>query len=363
MKLHSYKKVFLCFTVMAIFTLAGCGDVKTTKKVNTFLQENGWEKIHIGSKEDINSQLFDILLKHDFGLGNGIQEQREQRQIRVAEFIVENGFYGTAKKFISSYPYLGWRSFELILWIAIMTDAISEKNTEAIEFLNFFHQEIIGKDYEQELDYYFSFLILYEEAPEIFEKINYGGYRNSWIRPKEAIVRAVIQSSKKFKKAITEQLTIREAFPLSIAENLFANFKPSNPKKGKYLLVFDNTTHKLYKTRADTSDYFTRTVFKKDISLYEAGILQPANKLNEAQIIIYETYSYQQPNGYWFGYVYLVRTNVKVVNAVTGKTIFNKTFKSTGDESYLGTGDYILDDDYSAKEYVKQILEIVKKAL
>jgi hypothetical protein len=388
MKLHNYKKIFLSFTVLAICALAGCGDSETKKEVNAFLQQNGWEKIKGGSKEEINTQLFDVLRKHSFGLGNGATEERKQRQIGVAGFIVENEFYGTANN-ILSYDLYG-DSGELILWLALMTDAMPEKSSEVIEFLDLFYQRMKNGKNEEELKYYFSYLMLYEAAPEIFEKINY----EKDMRPSEAIVRAAIQTSPEFKKAITEhltiqdafylneaivraaiqaspefrktlteQLTIQKAFPLSMADAILADFKPSNPQKGKYLFVYDDAPHELYKSRIDISDYFTKSIYEQNLSLYEAGILQPAEKLNEAQIIIYETYTYDFPDTYMSGYIYLLHTNVKVVNAVTGETIFNKTFESTGDEFYAFTGDYFVDDDYRAEEYAKQILEIVEKGL
>jgi hypothetical protein len=98
-----FSHVILALLIVGI--LGSCGEIivnrKTTGKINGFLKENGWETIKAGTKDEINDQLFVVLQNHDFGRDPGTQDQWDQRQSRIAEFIVETGCYGTARKIIS----------------------------------------------------------------------------------------------------------------------------------------------------------------------------------------------------------------------------------------------------------------------
>jgi hypothetical protein len=357
--------VFIGFVVLlttALFALGGCGDIKTARKINAFLRENGFETIRGGSKEEINGQLFDVLAEHGFGMGNGSYEEMEQRRIRFASVIVETECFDTAKKAFLSPDFLG---YYFGLWAVIKTDAVPEKSPEALEFLEFFYR-LIKEDetLRSIISDNFSFLKLYEEAPDVLEQFYPELVEEKELHRDGVLANAITKSSKEFKNAIIEQVSadISYAFPFSKFKETLADFKPSSPREGGYLFVFDDSEHKLYKS-SDSSESFTRIVSRHDVSDYRTDILYPVVNPNDAQIIIYETYSYEKPNNYWFGYVYLLHTNVRVVHTASGRTIFNKNFRSTGDESYWYTGDYAIDNDYDSKEYAKQISEIVKRGL
>ena len=67
----------------------------------------------------------------------------------------------------------------------------------------------------------------------------------------------------------------------------------------------------------------------------------------------------------WTGYVYCVSTDVKVVDAVSGRTIFNNTYETTIKDKILSTGGErcIIFNGYSGKKYAEEISEIVGKGL
>jgi len=294
-----------------------------THKANIFLRKNSWEEIRIGSKEEINSHLANVLIKNTFGTGFGFGSDAVQKknQDRVVDFIVENEFYGAANNILlSNYFYRDSNAFNLIFKIVLMVDEMSEKEFESVEFLKNFYKKAEGLSWD---------------------------YRNG------AFLIAVQKSSKEFKKELIERLKIEKALPLSLSENILPDFIPSDPKKGKYAL-FSNS-------KKGKQQHFE----KQYLSGYATETLFPASYLKEAQIIIYEICYNERIYGYGSMPVYLVHTNVKVVNAVTGKTIFNKTYKTKRHQQYVYMdGDTeIIDDNYEQIEYAKQISEIVKNDL
>jgi hypothetical protein len=356
--LKSVISIVLVVSIVGLF--GGCEEFKQNRKIrwtiNNFLNENGWETITSGSKEKASEQLFAVLGNYQFGRGDGTLEEMIQRQARCADLIIETGCFGTAESALSNYDFY---CMELGLWIALKVDALPEKTEEAEKILELFYENI---QFEPEYNWVaksFTFLKFYEEAPDIFEKFYPEVLEENKIKKAGSLANAVINASKEMKNAIIRQITADDestlitAFPLSAVEAVLADFKPLFPQKGGYFLVFDDRTRKVGE--------FTLKAPANMADEYKTDTLFPVINPNNAQIIIYETYSYEMPDGYWFGTVFLRHTNVLVVNAATGRTVFNKTFRSSGDERYFYSGDYVLDDDYNENSYAEQISALIQR--
>jgi hypothetical protein len=152
-----------------------------------------------------------------------------------------------------------------------------------------------------------------------------------------------------------ENRVLMKAFCLSAVKASLADLKPSSPQKGGYFLVFDDAGREFGE--------FTLNAPYNKADEYKTDTLFPVLNPNNAQIIIYEIYSYEKPDGYWFGSVFLRHTTVRVVNTATGKTVFNRTFRSSGDDRCFYSGDYALDDDYNERDYAEQISALVQRGL
>jgi hypothetical protein len=235
--------------------------------------------------------------------------------------------------------------------------------------------------YYGRLDHDFAFLKLYEEAPDVFEKFYPEIIKAKEIKTLGSLSNAVTKSSQEFKNTIIKQVKtdITKSIPLSQSKTIFADFKPSTPQVGGYIFVFDDTGQFI---TLDSESVTLDTPIHK-VTSYKTDILYPVSNPNEAQIIIYETYSYKKPEHmYAGGYVVLRNTTVQAVYVENGKTLFKKTFMSTANlnytRMYMQSGDgslipiggfhttpenkqYVLDDDFIPGEYAKQISEIIKK--
>jgi len=357
-----------------VLNLSGCWESETEKKINTFLQECNFlqyndkkgvheaKKIKGGSKKEIEEQLFKILKDEKYG---HVIKRNEIHRL-CANLIVETGMYGTAKKLISDLYYENSNScYQLLSRIAIMTECVSKKTPEAVEFLNLFFK--IRSFDCADAGFSPSFLKFYIKSPnsDIIDKFYPEKVSN--IHKEGTLEHAIVKlSSKELQNVILGHYKIpdiRKALPLVEFKKILEDFKPSNPQKGGYLFVFDNTPHKLNSDHYSTVTEMNMRYFNKHLG-YETEILHLVSNPDNAQIIIYETYSYEKDNA-WSGNVFLRHTNVQVVNATTKETIFNKTFKTflRGRDVIVYTPPYALYDAYRSGSFAKQISEIVKRNL
>ena len=423
-KKNSYSKLFFSFVVsisIVVFTLTGCERNNTRKKINAFLEEHkveqfnkntdSWEKAKIKGNK-INNQLY-MILKGDESKGHRLfgdlheerfsveydvwarnqpvysrdDEYRYRCDLRLSQFaglIVETGCYEAVKKLISylnSKPNPSSSHWELILWVIMKIELVHEKNDDALDILNQFYSNnypILGY-----INIDRNFLKFYMDSQnqngiDIFypeETLN--------IHREGTLEHAIKTSSKELQSALFLNYTIRDSdiqknIPLQQLNSSLENFKPSNPRKGGYIFVFDNKKHMenvsntsgssaleqrsrnayIQTTGRFSSQYFTR---------YETEIMHPVANPDNAQIIIMETYSYQEDVG-WSTPLYLRHTNVQVVNLTTGKTIFNKTYRTPPREGnmrllYLDNPYRDMYDGYRPELFAEQISEIVKRTL
>jgi len=107
---------------------------------------------------------------------------------------------------------------------------------------------------------------------------------------------------------------------------LFENFKASSPKKGAYVFEYDDLLH-----HGET----VQGQFK--YQEYETEILYSVSNPNNASIIISEKYIYEDVTRKYatpLKNVYLIHTNIQVKDAVSGKILFNRTYKTTAPEHF-----------------------------
>jgi hypothetical protein len=382
--------VVICSIVvfLSIGLLGGCRieERRLNDAINSFLQENELGKLPDSfmtpSKVEINNQFYRVLAEHEFG--DGFIHKKS-----IAEFIVETGCYKTAEQIMTIKAHGDNYEQELVLafWIAVTAEALLEKTPAAEALLELFYQ-IIEEDSAAEwiTDYFWNLPILtiHEETPEMIELF----YPELMDKIKshqteETLVNA-IANSRRLKTAIFERIPLMDnienniyntckVFPLSKYKTVLANFKALHPQKGGYILVVEDTERRLPLDNDPLPEFFVPKSPGRSCSEYTTDTLHPVFDLNNAQLIIHETYSYEGPKkyGFYIGVglmstsVYLRHTNIKVVDAANEKTLFNKTFKTNWTDSYqLKWGDsYFISDDYDPGEYAKQISEIVKKAL
>ena len=131
--------------------------------------------------------------------------------------------------------------------------------------------------------------------------------------------------------------------PATIHASMYKKFVPSSPAKGVFILVCDD--------RKQTKWEFNHITA---VNSYATSLLRPARNIDLASLIIYETYSYsyvgtysagpfpgfQSNNPYDKTEVYKKQTNVRVEDAVTGKVLFNKDYKSSAPESFFIDNQY-----------------------
>ncbi|MDR1983611.1 MAG: hypothetical protein LBQ28_02155 [Prevotellaceae bacterium] len=362
-KIYCIILIFLIviFSIVEIFS--GFENMGTKNKINAFLEARGMQTIEGGSKEEIESQLFSVLKDHItrvFG-----EYENDTLLSSIADLIVETGCYGTAKRM------KGYGILRLLFWITIKADAVLEKTPENEEFLKWFYRTAEDTNHSEFGN--LAFFKLYEENPNMLNKF----YPEQTAYQEEgSLENALTKSSKEFKNFIIKQTVTAgyekrktKAFPVSMIKSILADFKPSAPEKGGYLFVFDDSEHKL---PDNSGESYTTNTNRTYTDRYETYILHPVLNPDNAQIIIYETYSYAGPRIYNHQHggisAYLCHTNVRVVNAATGKTIFNKTYRSDWDFIYSVSenSDYFIDNDYNyaeSEKFAKQISELVEKGL
>ena len=105
----------------------------------------------------------------------------------------------------------------------------------------------------------------------------------------------------------------------SVDEKLFEKFKATSPKKGGYIFEYD--------------DPFNNINDSERLFDYATDLLYPVSNPNNASIIIREKYIYQDITNYYTtkpgSNIYLLHYNIQVKDAVSGKILFNRTYKST----------------------------------
>ena len=415
MKKINYLKLLFGFIVpisAIVFTLTGCERNNTRKKINAFLEEskveqfnkktNGWEqaKISKGSKVCINNQLYMILKGDESGrhrlYGNLSEEifsveddvwarnqpvysRRDEYRYRCdlrlsqfADLIVETECYEAVKNLISylnSTPYPDPDHWKLVLWVVIKIELALEKNAEAVNILNQFY----SNNYSiltQIIDIDHNFLKFYINSqnqdivnifyPEKVLKIHRDG----------TLEYAIKTSSKEFQSALFSNYDIsdsdiRKNFPLQQLKSSIENIKSSNPHKGGYVFVFDDRKHTLYSNITVESHLVDAgPTHSQHFTRYKTEIMHPVTDPDNAQILIYESYSYQKQVG-WPS-LYLCHTNVQAIDLTTQKTIFNKTFRTPPYKgSIIGSSgsNYAIWGEYKPELFAKQISEIVKRTL
>ena len=160
-----------------------------------------------------------------------------------------------------------------------------------------------------------------------------------------------------FKEIITNTPSLKSGGfrrPFLASEKLFESFKATSPKKGGYVFEYDDPLAHTKPSR---------------LYDYKTDILYPVSNPNNASIIIREKYTYQDITGLYFptpsSKVYLKHTNVQVKDAVSGKILFNRTFKSTaGHLLYENTN--VIDDAFThidRNNYVRNLFPDMLKEI
>ena len=368
------------FFLLASLIFSGCEPART-KEVNKILKEYGFfnEKIKGKTEAEINTGLFNILKEY----------QRENSEL--ADMIIKMECFGTAKKIISrgrdlegyynenspeTYQIPTDRQSLLVWWILIKIDALPEKTNEAKSVLDLLYRGLESENSENWAAWMLSpikFLILHEEAPNfhvLFPEIS-KKYEIETMRSLDnAFKNSSMKMKNEIKKCINSNRFMSKSFPLSAFKTIPADFKPSNPIKGGYILVFDDNSPRLEGVRS-VSDRNANSYRVENeallLLLNPTDALFPVLNPTDAEIIIYETYSYSGPLQYFTNVgggasVYLRNTNVKVVNAVTQKTIFNKTFRTPESSGYsIRRDEFVHVVDYYRGDFSKEIAKLVKK--
>ena len=376
-KRNLLKNVYFGFLLVSLI-FSGCES--RTKEVNKILEEYGFYETITGKSEDeINTELFNLLKERNFIIDKYILRKISEHELMIkelpelADMIIKMKCFGTAKKIISKDDPPHDKQLYLALWIIIKIDALLEKTPEAESVLELFYKGLENGRFANQVTYQFRFLThnflkLHEEDPNILELFYPEIISIYESKTNGSINNAIINSSMKLKNEIIKRNVyndIKKSFPLSRVKTILADFKPSSPQKGGYIIVFDDTDPKLPKISETIKDDFS--------SGYGNETLFQVQNPNKTQVIIYETYSYSKQfynyvkDGIMIGgksdcTVYLRNTNVKVVNVITGKTIFDKTFKTPAEKGYITHGGaVILVDRYKREKFVKEIAELVKK--
>ncbi|MDR3287073.1 MAG: hypothetical protein LBT27_06495 [Prevotellaceae bacterium] len=110
--------------------------------------------------------------------------------------------------------------------------------------------------------------------------------------------------------------TVKRSFKAYSVKNLFMNFKPSNPQKGNYILVYDGLDFLYAKT-------------------FENGRLKCAVDVNQAQILIYVSYNSSidknmgyYRNGVFQHYGIAASLMVSVTDLIKEREVFKKTYST-----------------------------------
>lgn len=113
--------------------------------------------------------------------------------------------------------------------------------------------------------------------------------------------------------------TIKRSFKADSVKNMFLNFKPSNPQKGNYILVYKGL------------DFLYAKTFE-----FENDLLKCAVDVNQAQLLINVSYSSSvnenlawYENGIFKGYHVGKSLDIHVTDLTKGKEVFEKKYGGT----------------------------------
>ena len=124
----------------------------------------------------------------------------------------------------------------------------------------------------------------------------------------------------------------------SVTEKLFENFKATSPQKGGFIFEYDDQFNRI-----------SGRVFD-----YKTDLLYPVSNPNNACIIIREKCTYQDVSNLYSAAkspIYLVHHNIQVINAVSGKILFARNYRSTPKE-------YIYSENkYNENNYIENAFE------
>jgi hypothetical protein len=320
----------------------------------------------------VEAGFYDGAVLFTMDAGTSVSETDEEtgytRVYKTRKILDYENAYLTKNGFSRKYCYTTERSIlsDIGLKAFFKIDALEDKPPLARESLDYFYGLFqsfpAGYDGEAYGTYRmlgnFDFLPLYHKNPDILEK--YYPDIDGWKGPEREIAYQIAQASEDFKTAIlkspyftTERIV--KAFPKSRADVLFANFKPASPKKGGYIIIYDDSS-----TNKEGEKFNT-----PQGDGYNSGALRQVADPDDAQIFIYENYSSEfyeaksnSPD------LYVQKTDMKAVDMTTGKTIFSGsgTYKPYNFQMYwYNQGDeyHTLEGFNEREEYARRIARLL----